>query len=148
VTDETLTIVATDPVIVEAGREALRAVHARAASAPGGAAAGGASPGTDTAGAAGDGEDSAAAAAGEDAPGAEAGGTTATGTVIRGDHPYAAGLANVWLELRKTLNTIADPATRARRVKVAVGPPAEPSPAEPAEEGKPDEPDDPAAPVS
>jgi ATP-dependent Clp protease ATP-binding subunit ClpA len=28
VTDETLTIVATDPVIVEAGREALRAVHA------------------------------------------------------------------------------------------------------------------------
>ena len=34
VTDEILTIVATDPVIVAAAKEALRAVNARAAAAP------------------------------------------------------------------------------------------------------------------
>jgi ATP-dependent Clp protease ATP-binding subunit ClpC len=67
VTDETLTIVATDPVIVEAGREALRAVNA----------------------------------SGE-------GSESATATVIRGDHPGAEHLAQVWLELRRTLTTLAD----------------------------------------
>ena len=30
-----------------------------------------------------------------------------TSTVIRGDHPAAANLAKVWLELRKTLSTLA-----------------------------------------
>ena len=52
--------------------------------------------------------------AGEEAPGEEVSGQEAddkssTVTVIRGDLPAAAGLADVWLELRKTLNTIADP---------------------------------------
>jgi ATP-dependent Clp protease ATP-binding subunit ClpC len=76
VTGEALTLVLTDPVIVEAGQEALRAVNARATA---------------------------------------AGGTSAEGTVIRGDLPEAAGVADVWLELRKALKAIADPAERARR---------------------------------
>jgi ATP-dependent Clp protease ATP-binding subunit ClpA len=67
VTDETLTIVATDPVIVAAGRAALRAVNA----------------------------------SGE-------GSESATATVIRGDHPGAEHLAQVWLELRRTLTTLTD----------------------------------------
>jgi hypothetical protein len=37
--------------------------------------------------------------------------------VIRGDHPGAANLANVWLELRKTLDTLADADYRARYSK-------------------------------
>ena len=39
-----------------------------------------------------------------------------TSTVIRGDHPAAAGLANVWLELRKTLAFLADTTPPARRI--------------------------------
>jgi Clp amino terminal domain, pathogenicity island component len=156
VTGETLTIVATDPVIVEAGKEALRAVNARAASTPGGAA-GQSSPGAETAGGADEGEDVATAAAGVDSPGTEAGTATgratATSTVIRGDNPHAAGLANVWLELRETLTTLADPARPARRTKIAVPLHAKPSPADiarpvgpsPAEAGKPEEPEEPGA---
>jgi hypothetical protein len=44
--------------------------------------------------------------------------TSSTSVVIRGDHPAAAGLANVWLELRKPLTFLADttpPAHRASR---------------------------------
>ena len=120
VSDEMLTIVLTDPVIVEAGKEALRTLHARKAAAEKAAAERGAAAG-------------AAAAAGDLAAGAEtsaaetstteasttegsaseaghvdSGAASATSTVIRGDHPAAAGLANVWLELRKTLTFIAD----------------------------------------
>jgi len=36
--------------------------------------------------------------------------SAAAANVIRGDLPAAAGLANVWLELRKTLAALADPA--------------------------------------
>ncbi len=128
VSDETLTIVLTDPVIVEAGKEALREVHARAAAAA-------KSAGEGTAG---------EEAAGEESPGDKAGGTSATATVIRGDNPHAAGLANVWLELRKTLSTLADPAA-GRRVRVAVKPPES---AGPAEEGKPEQPGKPEAATS
>ena len=42
---------------------------------------------------------------------ANEGGTSATTTVIRGDHPAAASLAAVWLELRKSLAKIADAAS-------------------------------------
>jgi len=38
-------------------------------------------------------------------------GTSAPSTVIRGDHPAAASLAAVWLELRKSLTKIADTAS-------------------------------------
>jgi ATP-dependent Clp protease ATP-binding subunit ClpC len=134
VTGETLTIVATDPVIVEAGKEALRAVNARAAAAA--QSAGKASPGEEAAV-----EDS----PGEDSPGEEAGGKSATATVIRGDHPHAAGLAKVWLELRETLNTLADPSPRSRRVAVAVSPPDSPESAESTGENGPGEPDKPQA---
>jgi ATP-dependent Clp protease ATP-binding subunit ClpA len=67
VSSETLTLVATDPVIVAAGQEALRAVND------------------------------------------QQGSHSATVTVIRGDHPQAAGLADVWLELHKTLSVLAAP---------------------------------------
>jgi hypothetical protein len=49
-----------------------------------------------------------AASAGEDDAGPEGAGTSATTTVIRGDHPAAASLADVWLELRDSLAKIAD----------------------------------------
>jgi ATP-dependent Clp protease ATP-binding subunit ClpC len=92
---ETLTIVLTDPLIVAAAGEALRAVNASAAAE--GAAAGAAAALTaewqDETGASGAGEASGAA--------------SATATVIRGDHPAAANLTKVWLELRKTLATLA-----------------------------------------
>jgi len=58
-----------------------------------------------------------------------------TDTVIRGDHPAAGNLANVWLELRRTLAALAgdsDPEP-GLRVKVAVKPPQDP-PAEPSGE--------------
>ena len=133
VTDEILTIVATDPVIVEAGKEALRAVNARAAAAA--QSAGEASPGEEAAG-----EE---VTAGEPS-GEEANTASTTTTVIRGDNPHAAGLANVWLELRKTLNTLADPSARTRRVVLAARPPGTPGSAEPAEESEPEDPDAPA----
>jgi ATP-dependent Clp protease ATP-binding subunit ClpA len=129
VTDEILTIVVTDPVIVEAGKEALRAVSARAAAAA--RSAGEASPGAETAG---------EEAAGEDSPGEEAGDKSATATVIRGDNPHASGLANVWLELHKTLKTLTDPSARTRRVRVAVQPPDVSGPAALTGESEPDEP--------
>jgi ATP-dependent Clp protease ATP-binding subunit ClpC len=120
VTDEALTVVLTDPVIVEAGKEALRAVNARAAAAK---SAGEASPGKEP--------------AGEETPGEEADDKSAAATVIQGDSPHAAGLASVWLELRKTLNTLADPSARTRRVRIAVKPPGAPEEAEEFEPGEP-----------
>ena len=134
VSDEALTIVATDPVIVEAGKEALRAVNARAAAAA--QSAGEASPGEEAA--------SEEVTAGEPS-GEEANTASTTTTVIRGDNPHAAGLANVWLELRKTLNTLADPSARTRRVVLAVRPPGTIDPAEPTEQSEPEDPDAPAA---
>ncbi len=91
VADETLRIVLTDPVIVEAGNEALRVLTAQAAE---------------------EGEPAASVA----------------GNVIRGDHPAAGNLANVWLELRRTLATLAgdSSAEPGLRVKVAVKPPEDP----------------------
>jgi ATP-dependent Clp protease ATP-binding subunit ClpA len=62
--------------------------------------------------------------------------TPVTGSVIRGDHPAAGNLANVWLELRRTLATLAGDSYSEPdlRVKVAVKPPedpdAEPGPGE------------------
>jgi ATP-dependent Clp protease ATP-binding subunit ClpC len=132
VSDEILTIVATDPVIVEAGKKALRAAGERAAAATA-RSAGKAAPEEE--------------ATGEVTGGEEAGAESVTATVIRGDTPYAAGLANVWLELRKTLDTLADPAAHPRRVKIVVTPPDIPR-AAPAGEGEPGEPDDPEAATS
>jgi ATP-dependent Clp protease ATP-binding subunit ClpA len=132
VSDEMLTIVLTDPVIVEAGKEALRTLHARQAAAEKAAAEKAAaekSAGSnqayiqaelDRAAAAGQAGDLAAAAETSTATASAAEGSAAeaehgdsgtasvTSTVIRGDHPAAAGLANVWLELRKTLAFLAD----------------------------------------
>ena len=139
VTNEILTIVATDPVIVAAGKEALRAVNARAAAAA--RSAGKESAGEEASGA----EATAAEVSGEEVSGEEADDNASTATVIRGDLPAAAGLADVWLELRKALNTIADPTARARRVKIAVKPAGSPESTEPAEESQPDEPDGPEA---
>jgi len=84
VANETLTVVIVDPVLVAAGKAALKAVNENAG-------AGAAGP---SGGAGGTGE----ALAGE----------SATTTVIRGDHPAAAGLADVWRELRDSLAKIAD----------------------------------------
>jgi ATP-dependent Clp protease ATP-binding subunit ClpC len=118
VSDEMLTIVLTDPVIVEAGKEALRALNARKVSEKLTAenAAAGAS---DMAAAAA--ETSAAGTAAGEEPAAEAehvdaGAAAVTTTVIRGDHPAAAGLANVWLELRKTLTFLADTPPSSHRI--------------------------------
>jgi ATP-dependent Clp protease ATP-binding subunit ClpC len=127
VTDEILTVVLTDPVIVEAGKEALRAANARAAAAAKRATPEGAGE-----------EASGGEGAGEEAPGEAAESASATTKVIRGDLPLAAGLANVWLELRKTLDTIADPAA-GRRVSIAVRPPATTDPADPTEDTDPGE---------
>jgi len=128
VTDEILTIVATDPVIVEAGKEALRAVNERAEAAAVRKGAEGGEP---------VGEES----AGED----PAGEKSSTTTVIRGDLPAAAGLANVWLELRDTLSTLADP-RQGRRVVRARKLEGDIVPGGPAGQGTADEPDEPGAP--
>ena len=114
VSDEMLTIVLTDPVIVEAGKEALRTLNARKAAAGAAAQAGDLAAAT---------EDSAAEASVAEGPAAEAehvdsGTASVTSTVIRGDHPAAAGLANVWLELRKTLAFLADTTPPARRTRI------------------------------
>ena len=87
VAGETLTVVIVDPVLVKAGQAALDAVNANAR--PGGEGP-----------ASGTGETDAVDA-----------GDSATTTVIRGDHPAAASLAAVWLELRKSLDKIADGAS-------------------------------------
>ena len=166
VSDEMLTVVFTDPVIVQAGKEALRTLNARKAAAEKAAteaeaatrraaaersaaiaklAAEGKLEATagdqdyiqsqlDTATSAdpaalADAADAAAragnrAASATETPAAAAAGggsetASVTSTVIRGDHPAAANLANVWQELRKTLAFLADttpPAHRATRV--------------------------------
>jgi len=133
VADEMLTLTLTDPIIVEAGKEALRAVNARATAEAAAAAAAAEAAGEESTG-----------AAGAESPAGAAGEASAEDTVIRGDLPDAAGLADVWLELRKTLNTLADPVAHARRVAVAVRPPSGTEPAGSAEstdEGEPDEPE-------
>jgi ATP-dependent Clp protease ATP-binding subunit ClpC len=111
VSDEMLTIVLTDPVIVEAGKEALRAVIARKAAQEEKAAA--------DAGAAAE-----AVTLAAEPPSVEAengsGAASVASSVIRGDHPAAAGLANVWLELRKTLVHLAD--TRPAPHRTSPGP--------------------------
>jgi ATP-dependent Clp protease ATP-binding subunit ClpA len=84
VSGEILTLVLTDPVIVAAGQEALRAVNAA------------------------------------DGPGE--GGESVTATVIRGDHPAAAHLAKVWLELRKTLTTLSDVPTVQAAIRKTASP--------------------------
>jgi ATP-dependent Clp protease ATP-binding subunit ClpA len=80
VTDETLTVVVVDPVLVAAGKAALEAVNASA------------EPGQDG------------------KSGEASTGHSATASVIRGDHPAAASLAAVWKELRDSLARIADSA--------------------------------------
>ncbi len=103
VSDEVLTVVVTDPVIVEAGKEAVRTLRARNAAVT---------------------SETPAAEAANGEPGA----ASVTDSVIRGDHPAAAGLANVWLELRKALSSLADTAPPpARRVRAEVPPPAVPA---------------------
>jgi ATP-dependent Clp protease ATP-binding subunit ClpA len=142
VTDEILTIVLTDPVIVEAGKEALRAVNAGAAKTAARAAAAAAAQESADAGA----TDLEAVKAQEEAE-QSAREKAATATVIRGDLPEAAGLADVWLELRNTLAAIADPQQRTRSVKRARKLRGTPELAatikdgEPAEEGHPDAPE-------
>ncbi|HTR92832.1 MAG TPA: Clp protease N-terminal domain-containing protein [Trebonia sp.] len=120
VSDEILTIVLTDPVIVEAGKEALRVVNARQAAVK------------ETEG--GESAEATEPQAGEPAS------TSATSHVIRGDLPAAAGLADVWLELRKTLGILAGatppPPRRRTRVISSFG-----SSKLPAESGT-DDPDD------
>ncbi len=134
VSDEMLTIVLTDPVIVEAGKEALRTLQARKAAAEkaaaergeaaGGLAAGAetsAAEGSTTEGSAAEGsttEGSATEGSATEAGNGDSGTASVTSTVIRGDHPAAAGLANVWLELRKTLTFLADTAPPARRTRI------------------------------
>jgi ATP-dependent Clp protease ATP-binding subunit ClpA len=139
VTDEILTLVLTDPVIVEAGKEALRAVNARAAAAANRGAAEAA--GREAA----DAEGAAQEPSGEATAGEASETATAASGVIRGDNPHAGGLANVWLELRKTLSTLADPSAQTGRIRLAVKPPANPESADPAEGTEPADPDAPAA---
>ena len=90
VANETLTVVIVDPVLVAAGKAALAAVNANAG-------AGAAGP---------------SGAAGE--TGEALAGESATTTVIRGDHPAAASLADVWRELRDSLFKIADGGSSSR----------------------------------
>jgi ATP-dependent Clp protease ATP-binding subunit ClpA len=119
VSDEMLTIVLTDPVIVEAGKRALRILNAREAAEEKAAA-------ERSAAAAAQADDLSAAAAETlieeassiDAENGNSGAASVTSTVIRGDHPGAAGLANVWLELRKTLTALADTTPSARRTRI------------------------------
>jgi hypothetical protein len=126
-------------VIVEAGREALRAVHSRAAAAAAAAAKKAAA------------EDAGGEGAGEEAAGEEAAGkgASATSNVIRGDLPAAAGLADVWLDLQLALEIIAAPEAgrpvrRARLLRAG-----EFGTAAPAEETSPPaEPDEPRAATS
>ena len=123
VADDKLNIVLTDPVIVEAGKEALRVLNAKAAAASAEA-----------------GESGGEVAEGEGTDG-EAGIEGTPVTAIRGDLPAAATLANVWLELRDTLAIVAGttpPGARARRIRVAMQPRDVPSAEEP---GEPDTPE-------
>jgi ATP-dependent Clp protease ATP-binding subunit ClpA len=140
VSDEMLHIVLTDPVIVEAGKEALRVVNAKATAAAATAAGGEAgADGTDD-------ESPADEATGDGA------GTASTATrVIRGDLPAAASLANVWLELRDTLAILADttpPSMGRSRVVVARKFQVDPVAEEAAERDTPDDPPAPEAATS
>ena len=115
VTDEALTVVFTDPVIVQAGKDALRILNVRARAGAAAAAAASVAPRSIV-------EESPSPEAAAEAPGGEAAGAeegsgrpTAI-TTIGGDLPEAAGLADVWLELRKALNAIVVPQRRVRRV--------------------------------
>ena len=114
VSDEMLTIVLTDPVIVEAGKEALRTLNARKAAAGAAAQAGDLAAATEGSAA----EASVAEGSAAEAEHVDSGTASVTSTVIRGDHPAAAGLANVWLELRKTLAFLADTTPPARRTRI------------------------------
>jgi ATP-dependent Clp protease ATP-binding subunit ClpA len=80
VADDTLTLVIVDPVLVAAGKAALEAVNSTAK------------------------QDEADKTSETDEASARG---SATASVIRGDLPAAANLAAVWLELRKSLDTIA-----------------------------------------
>jgi ATP-dependent Clp protease ATP-binding subunit ClpA len=105
VSDDALRVVLTDPVIVKAGKEALRVVNAQAEKAEAGEAEAG--------------EEAAENEAAEN----EAAENEAAGSgVIAGDLPAAVGLANVWLELRDTLAVLAGatpPGGQRPRIKVA-----------------------------
>ncbi|HVT70892.1 MAG TPA: Clp protease N-terminal domain-containing protein [Trebonia sp.] len=137
VSDEMLTLVLTDPVIVEAGKQALKAVRAAAAATASAAEASGADDvRAETAAA-----QEAAAAPGAETTAEESGAASVTSTVIRGDHPAAANLAHVWLELRKTLSTLAATAPAGRQVKQARKP-------RPGELGEPEDPEEPGAATS
>ena len=120
VADDTLNIVLTDPVIVAAGKEALRVLNAKAAAASAAAA----------------GESGGEVAEGEGTNG-EAGIEDTPVTAIRGDLPAAVTLANVWLELRDTLGILAGTthpaAPAARRIRVAMKPRDVPAAEEPGE---------------
>ena len=127
VADDKLNIVLTDPVIVKAGKEALRVLNAKAAAAS--AAEAGES-----------GESGGEVAEGEGTDG-EAGIEETPVTAIRGDLPAAAALANVWLELRDTLAILAGatpPGARTRRIRIAMKPRDVPAAEEP---GEPDAPE-------
>jgi ATP-dependent Clp protease ATP-binding subunit ClpA len=138
VTDEILTLVLTDPVIVEAGKEALRAANVRASAAAAALRAAAAeSSGEKPVGEAAAGEAGEAGGFTGDAAAA----TSTTATVIRGDLPEAARLADVWLELHKTLKTIADPKAHGRRIRVAVKPRDIPAPGPAGEDDIPDAPE-------
>jgi len=99
VTDGLVTVVAADPAIVEAAKSALAAVNARAAIATAEKIAAAGQPGAP--GQEGTGEET--GSAGESAGEA---GSAATATVIRGDHPAATSLSNVWLALNDSLAAI------------------------------------------
>jgi ATP-dependent Clp protease ATP-binding subunit ClpC len=101
VSDEILTLVFTDPVIVEAGKAALRVVNASQAAVK---EASNGEPAEATEPLA---EESAA--------------QSAASHIIRGDHPAAAGLADVWLELRRTLAELAgaNPPAARRQIRFA-----------------------------
>jgi ATP-dependent Clp protease ATP-binding subunit ClpA len=103
VTDEILTLVLTDPVIVEAGKEALRVANAGAAKAAARAAALRAARETAPSETV---EAEAEAIEAQAEAERSARETAATATVIRGDHPAAGNLAQVWTELHKTLTDI------------------------------------------
>ena len=119
VADDKLNIVLTDPVIVEAGKEALRVLNAKAAAASAAEA-----------------ESGGEVAEGEGTNG-EAGIEDTPVTAIRGDLPAAVTLANVWLELRDTLGILAGTthpaAPAARRIRVAMKPRDVPAAEEPGE---------------
>jgi ATP-dependent Clp protease ATP-binding subunit ClpA len=145
VSDEVLTIVLTDPVIVEAGKDALRTLNARKTAAEkaaaersaAAAAARAGDPAAALASPAGPAEARAGEVTAAETADGESGAASVTASVIRGDHPAAAGLANVWLELRRTLNFLADTAPpSSSRTRIVTRRPAEPPAAAAAEPGE------------